>query len=38
MIDAEHIALFFSTAAGFWIAGFCWGNTVAWIRALRSVA
>lgn len=38
MIDAASITLFFSTAAGVWMAGFTWGKAVAWVRALRTAA
>jgi len=38
VIDAEHIALFFGTAAAVWAMGFGWGKTVAWVRHLRTAA
>lgn len=36
MIDAEHISIFFGTAATVWVLGFGWGKCVAWLRALRT--
>jgi hypothetical protein len=38
MIDAEHIALFFGTAAGVFAAGYSFGKAAAWIRALYGAA
>ena len=38
MIDAEHITLFFGTAALVWVSGFGVGKAVAWMRGLVNAA
>lgn len=38
MLALSDISMFFGVAAGIWIAGFAWGKSVAWLRALRTAA